>query len=41
MGAKTPNPHTRADFTVSLIDRRFGVMPANQSFRDATVFLYT
>jgi hypothetical protein len=35
MGAKTPKPHSRVDFTVSLLERRFGVMRANVSFRNA------
>jgi hypothetical protein len=35
MGAKTPTPHSRAFFTVSLFDCRFGVMRANLSFRNA------
>ena len=35
MGAKTPKPHSRADFAVSLLERRFGVMRANLSFRNA------
>lgn len=37
MGAKTPKP-SRADFTVSLLERRFGVMRANLVFRNATAF---
>ena len=35
MGAKTPKPHSRADFTVSLLERWFGVRRASLSFRNA------
>jgi hypothetical protein len=35
MGAKTPTPHSRAFFTVSLLECRFGVMRANLSLRNA------
>jgi hypothetical protein len=34
MGAKTPTPHSRAFFTVWLLECRFGVMRANLSFRN-------
>jgi len=34
-GAKTPKPHSRADFAASLLECRFGVMSANLSFRNA------
>jgi hypothetical protein len=35
MGARTPKPHSRASFTVSLLECRFGVMRVNLNFRDA------
>ena len=35
MGARTPKPHSRASFTVSLLECRFGVMRVSLSFRDA------
>jgi hypothetical protein len=38
MGAKTPKPHSRAYFTVSLLECRFGIMKASLSFATLTVF---
>jgi hypothetical protein len=35
MGARTPKPHSRASFTVSLLECRFGVMRVNLSFPGA------
>jgi hypothetical protein len=40
-GAKTPKPHSRAFFKVSLLECRFGAMRANLSFATLTVLATT
>ena len=38
VGTKTPKPHSRAFFTVSLLKCRFGAIRASLSFATLTVF---